>query len=271
MSIKISLFFISLLYLGTTAQLHAQREGRQTEEAQAELDSLSKSVKIEQAPKEQLWNNLNRLEVRIGTDVGKLLVGAFSADDQLYELNTEWVIGNHFFIPLDFGYSSFYRTDELNTFFYESEGTYLRFGLAANLLFRKSEKYGIVAGLNFANANYSHSLLTTVADDGYWGETPRNLAFDGLRASWTELMVGFRVPVFQNFYINSSVRIKFLGDTGATGELSGSQLPGYGRGLNTNGFELSYSLLYKIPVFDLRKKVKKKVEQKLKDAKPQKP
>lgn len=210
--------------------------------------------------KEQLWDNLNRVGIRPGLNASRLLVGLFNEDNQFYDLQADINIANHFFIPLEFGFASHSRSDEFETFLYESEGSYFRTGLDVNLLFRQSGMQAITLGLRYGTATYQHALAYSFAAP-YWGDGQRSLEGASLRANWLEFVFGIRLEVLKNLYIAPFVRYKALGNSGAGPELAASVLPGYGNALSNSNFEFNYSLFYNLPsvkLFERKKKPQKK-------------
>lgn len=201
--------------------------------------------------------------IKLGIDLYPLLFTIFEPDFTGYELNSEFVFNNRFFINADWGSQDAQRIDEANTFLYTNKGSYWRIGVDYNFMHKKFAHQAIFVGGRFGQASFDHAANYT-SSSGIWGENAERVELNNQSASWMEINLGFKVKVIGNLHLSAILRGK--GRLAIPDEtlLSVVEIPGFGINRNTVTGSIGYRVSYLFPVS--KKGIKKAPKRKRKEA-----
>jgi hypothetical protein len=91
----------------------------------------------------------------------------------------------------------------------------------------------------------------------YWGELaaiPAKQEFNGLNASWIEVVTGMKAKMFNNVFVGFSVQLKTLVTNKKPEGFDNLYIPGFNRTYNGSfGIGFNYSVTYFVPLY--KKKV----------------
>ena len=117
----------------------------------------------------------------------------------------------------------------------------------------------ISVGLRYGLSSFSQELNSYKIYNAhpYWGELPAVTAseqFNGLSASWIEVVTGLKAKMFNNVFVGFSVQLKTLVTNKKPDGFDNLYIPGFNRTYNGNfGIGFNYSISYFIPLY--KKKV----------------
>jgi hypothetical protein len=117
----------------------------------------------------------------------------------------------------------------------------------------------ISVGLRYGLSSFSQELNSYKIYNAhpYWGELPAVTAseqFNGLSASWIEVVTGLKAKMFNNVFVGFNVQLKTLVTNKKPIGFDNLYIPGYHRTYNGNfGIGVNYSVSYLIPLY--KKKV----------------
>lgn len=188
------------------------------------------------------------------------LVGDFRIRDRLY-LAAE--IGNE-----EKGQDEILGDEEVGPFTalydYSTSGSYIKAGVNYNTY---QNWYGmnnvIYIGGRYAFSTFSHTLnsFSYYNTNRYWDPDSFTAGsesvqeFDGLNASWIELVVGMNAELFANFYMGISTRVGYLITNKEADTFPNLWIPGFNKVTDGSQFGVSfnYTVSYFLPIYKKRK------------------
>ena len=191
--------------------------------------------------------------IRLGADPGTLAYMIFSEKRGFFEAEADIDI-NQFLLVANYGTSSYELSEE--TFAYENNGSYLRFGADINFLHKDPQLNVIFFGLRYATSSFTDKLdydtkaiiQTNTGWPSTW-ETSSNV--DG-KANWFEMVTGLKIRVVKQLYMGFTIRYRLNMSVNPTEELRPYYIPGFGKNINTSAFGFNYYVSYRLP---FRKKI----------------
>ncbi|UZR95871.1 DUF6048 family protein [Chondrinema litorale] len=200
----------------------------------------------EKKPKEK--EKLKLSSIRVGTELLHLINTAVSNNVKGFELNGDIGFNNRYFAVVDFGNEKYIRSNEVDEYEYQNNGSYVRAGFDYNMLYQKTASEALTFGLRYGTSSFNHKF-TYVEEDDFWGASQQYTVEDSkLSASWVELVVAFKVELFKNIYLSPNLRLKFLAGKSDTQYVNIAEIPGYGNTKSNTRVNINYTLLYKLPV-----------------------
>ena len=116
----------------------------------------------------------------------------------------------------------------------------------------------IYVGMRYGVSSFSHTLNSYKIYDptNYYGENVviSGEEFDGLTASWLEVVGGIKAELFNNLYMGFSVRLNYLVSNKKPEGFDNLFIPGYNRTYDGKfGAGFNYTLSYFIPIYKKNK------------------
>ena len=128
----------------------------------------------------------------------------------------------------------------------------------------------ISIGLRYGFSTFNQQLNNYIIynTNPYFGEIPpiaSGQKFNGLTASWIEVVAGMKAKMFNNVFVGFSIRLNRLMTNKQPDNFENLYIPGFNRTYNGSfGVGFNYTVTYFVPIF--KKKVvpveKKKTEKK---------
>ena len=118
----------------------------------------------------------------------------------------------------------------------------------------------ISIGLRYGFSTFNQELNSyrIYNSNPYFGETPviaSGKKFDGLSASWIEVVAGVKAKVFDNVFMGFSLRLNRLVTNKQPENFSNLYIPGFNRTYDGDfGVGFNYTVTYFVPIY--KKKVK---------------
>lgn len=232
----ILLFFISLLAC-STADLSAQ------DTTAVATDSV------------QIETRDNRYGLRVGFDLAKPLRTFLEEGYTGFEVMADFRVSKRFYAALELGTEEKERFEEnLNSI---TKGSYFKLGADFNAYQNwPGLNNSIFAGLRYGFATFEQQLLSYgiyTTDQSFQEFFLRDepQTFEGLTASWVELIVGVKTELLNNLFLSLNVQLKRRFSDTKPDNFDNLYIPGFNRTYDESSFGVGYgyTLSYLIPIF----------------------
>ena len=237
-------FSSSLCFLLMFTLAHAQEETA----VKSNLEQVPDSIPVKK----------DRYGLRLGVDLFKLSRGFYDKNYKGIELTGDFRWSKKYYLAAEIGNENKTTLDDRLTS--NSKGTYLKVGFDYNMYENWLDMENIISvGLRYGLSSFSQELNSYKIYNShpYWGELPAvttSEQFNGLSASWIEVVTGLRAKMFNNVFVGFSVQLKTLVTNKKPNGFDNLYIPGYHRTYNGNfGIGVNYSVSYLIPLY--KKKV----------------
>ncbi|WP_395048818.1 DUF6048 family protein [Flavobacterium sp.] len=206
----------------------------------------------------------DRYGLRVGVDLYKLTRGLYDSNYKGIELVGDYRLTKKYFLAAELGSEDKTTEDDrLNT---NTKGTYLKVGFDYNAYENWLDMENIISiGLRYGVSTFSQRLNSykTYNAYPYWGEMPWKPSgeeFNGLTASWIEVVTGIKVKVINNIFVGFSLRLNVLvADKKPSDNFENLYIPGFNRTYAGNfGAGFNYTVTYFVPLYKKTVKPKNK-------------
>jgi len=222
------------------ASLHAQNDSI--------IKPADESIKIKQ-----------KYGLRLGTDLSKLVRTFLEDDYEGFEIKGDFRLTNKWYLAGELGAEEKTRSnDYLNV---TAKGTYFKAGADYNFY---KNWFGmenmIYGGLRVGFSTFSQTInsFEIYSQNQYWApQYTSDIAqeFDGLTATWSEIIIGLKAEVLNNLYAGFNVQFKGIIDQNQPENFENLYVPGFNRTHDSGrfGFGYSYNISYLIPLYKKEK------------------
>ncbi len=200
----------------------------------------------------------DRYGLRVGVDLFKLTRGLYDNNYKGIELTADFRWSKKYYLAAELGNEN--KTTEDDRLTSNSKGSYLKAGFDYNMYENWLDMENIISiGLRYGFSSFSQELNSykIYNPNPYWGELaaiPTNQEFNGLSASWIEVVTGMKAKMFNNVFVGFSVQLKTLVTNKKPEGFDNLYIPGFNRTYNGSfGIGFNYSVTYFIPLY--KKKV----------------
>jgi hypothetical protein len=197
----------------------------------------------------------DRYGLRVGVDLYKLTRGLYDSNYKGIELVGDYRLTKKYFLAAELGSEDKTTEDDrLNT---TTKGTYIKAGFDYNAYENWLDMENIISiGLRGGFSTFSQRLNSykTYNPYPYWGEMPWKPSgeeFNGLTASWIEVVTGVKVKVINNIFVGFSLRLNVLvADKKPSDNFENLYIPGFNRTYAGNfGVGFNYTVTYFVPLY----------------------
>ena len=200
----------------------------------------------------------DRYGLRVGVDLFKFTRGFYDKNYKGIELTADFRWNKKYYLAAELGNEN--KTPEDARLTSNSKGSYLKAGFDYNMYENWLDMENIISiGLRYGFSSFSQELNSykIYNPNPYWGELaaiPANQEFNGLSASWIEVVTGMKAKMFNNVFVGFSVQLKTLVTNKKPEGFDNLYIPGFNRTYNGSfGIGFNYSVTYFIPLY--KKKV----------------
>lgn len=197
---------------------------------------------------------VQRYGIRVGADISKLARSFYEKDYKGLELVGDYRLTKKIYLAAELGSESKKVLEDRLTFV--TDGTYIKVGADYN----GYENWLGMSNLIYIGGRYGASTFSQQLDsyiiynaNPYFGEEAEIISgekFDGLTASWIEVVAGVKVEVVKNLYAGFSLRLNYLINDKKPENFSNLYIPGFNRTYDGNfGVGFNYSISYFIPLY----------------------
>ncbi len=212
----------------------------------------------------------NRYGVRVGVDLFKLTRSFYDKDYKGLELVGDYRFDKKHYLAAEVGNEN--KTTDDDRLNFTTKGSYIKAGFDYNGYENWLDMENIISiGLRYGFSTFSQELnnYKIYNSNPYFGETSSIASgqkFNGLSASWIEVVAGMKAKVFNNVFVGFSLRFNRLISNKKPANFENLYIPGFNRTYNGDfGVGFNYTVTYFVPIFkkkvvpvETKKTVKKK-------------
>ncbi len=198
-----------------------------------------------------------RYGLRLGTDLHKIARSFYEKDYRGFEVVGDYRLTKRFYIAGEFGNED--KTVDDDRLNFTTKGSYFKVGFDYNSFENWLDMENMIyVGMRYGVSSFSHTLNSYKIYDptNYYGENVviSGEEFDGLTASWLEVVGGIKAELFNNLYMGFSVRLNYLVSNKKPEGFDNLFIPGYNRTYDGKfGAGFNYTLSYFIPIYKKNK------------------
>ncbi|HEY4618293.1 MAG TPA: DUF6048 family protein [Flavobacterium sp.] len=201
----------------------------------------------------------NRYGVRVGIDLYKLTRALYDKDYKGIEFVGDYRLTKKYFLAAELGNEN--KTTDGDRLNFTTKGSYLKAGFDYNTYENWLDMENIISiGLRYGFSTFNQELNSyrIYNANPYFGEVPAIASgekFNGLTASWIEVVAGVKAKVFDNVFMGFSLRLNRLVSNKKPGNFDNLYIPGFNRTYDGDfGVGFNYTVTYFVPLY--KKKVK---------------
>lgn len=231
--------------------------------AQDKTEAGKKEALKNEAKKDSIPPKKERYGLRLGVDLFKLTRSFYETDYRGLELVGDYRLTRRHFLAAEIGNED--KTVDDDQVNFTTKGTYLKVGFDYNTYQNWLDMENVISvGLRYGVSSFSQTLnhYSVYNPNPYFGEAPVIISgeeFDGLSASWIEVVAGMKAEVFNNIFVGFSVRLNRLVSQKRPDNFDNLYIPGFNRTYNGDfGVGFNYTVSYFIPLYKSTVKAKKK-------------
>ena len=226
-------------------------------------------VKIEPAAKtnDSIPAKTDRYGIRVGVDLYKLTRALYDKNYKGIELVGDYRLTKKYFLAAELGNEN--KTTDDDRVNFTTKGSYLKAGFDYNAYQNWLDMENIISiGLRYGFSTFNQELNSyrIYNSNPYFGETPviaSGKKFDGLSASWIEVVAGVKAKVFDNVFMGFSLRLNRIVTNKQPENFSNLYIPGFNRTYDGDfGVGFNYTVTYFVPIYKKKVKPTVKVENK---------
>lgn len=203
----------------------------------------------------------DRYGLRVGLDLYKLTRSFYDKEYKGIEFVGDYRLTKKYFLAAEIGNEN--KTTDDDRLNFTTKGTYLKVGFDYNAYQNWLNMENIISiGLRYGASTFSQELNSykIYNPNPYFGEVPVVISgdkFNGLTASWIEVVAGVKAKVFNNVFVGFSLRFNRLISNKQPNNFENLYIPGFNRTYNGNfGAGINYTVTYFVPIY--KKKIKLK-------------
>lgn len=228
-----------------------------------------KTVKLPEEKQEAVVPaKTNRYGLRVGIDLFKVTRALYDKDYKGIEFVGDYRLTKKYFLAAEIGNEN--KTTDDTRLNFTTKGSYLKAGFDYNGYENWLDMENIISiGLRYGFSTFNQELNSYKIYNAnpYFGEMPAIASgekFNGLTASWIEVVAAVKAKVFDNVFMGFSLRLNRLVSNKKPGNFDNLYIPGFNRTYDGDfGVGFNYTVTYFIPLY------KKKVEAVVVPKKPQ--
>lgn len=198
---------------------------------------------VSNTPQEQMVKAPIFSGVEIGVDYLKFLSLLFDFETK-YEGHLGLIFRNRYIILLEAGQGILnpekaYKNDD----YYESKGTYGRFGIGYILI--SDDKSNLIAGVNYGHSKFKEVIGIHI-ENPYGFSYEDQIIRNNLFGQWYEFTLATESIIFKSFYAGAMFRFRILRKNNEIEPFEVYSIPGYGRAFDKTIPALNLYIKYRI-------------------------
>ena len=218
---------------------------------------LSKTI-VGEKKKDSIPPKTNRYGLRVGVDLYKLTRSLYVKEYKGIEFVGDYRLTKKYYLAAELGNEN--KTTDDDRLNFTTKGSYLKVGFDYNGYQNWLNMENIISiGLRYGASTFSQELNSYKIYNAnpYFGEVPilpSGDKFNGLTASWIEVVAGVKAKVINNVYLGFSLRLNKLISNDKPTNFDNLYIPGFNRTYDGDfGVGVNYTITYFIPIY--KKKV----------------
>jgi hypothetical protein len=206
-----------------------------------------------------------RYGLRVGVDLHRLTKSLYDENYKGLELVGDYRITKKFYISGELGNED--KTSPDDNINYTTKGTYFKVGFDYNAYENWLDMENMIyVGMRAGVGSFSQKLNSyNIYEPGnYYGTNTIAVGqeFNGLSASWIEVVSGLKAEVFNNLYVGFSLRLNYLISNKEPDGFANLYIPGFNKTYEGSKFGagFNYTVSYFIPLYKSKPKAKETKE-----------
>lgn len=192
--------------------------------------------------------------VRVGADIYKLARSVYDSDYRGFEVVGDYRLTKNHFVAGEIGNEKIIVDDARLNF--TTSGTYFKVGFDYNAYENWLDMENVISvGLRYGVSSFNQTLNSYRIYNPYpyFGQSETIISgenFDGLSASWIEVVAGMKAELFNNVFAGFSFRINYLVTNKQPDSFENLYIPGFNRTYAGKfGVGFNYTISYFIPLY----------------------
>jgi len=198
-----------------------------------------------------------RYGLRVGVDLHRLSKSFYEKDYKGLEIIGDYRLTQRFYLAGELGNED--KTVDDDRLNFTTKGTYFKVGFDFNSFENWLDMENMIyVGMRYGISSFSQTLNSykTYEPTNYYGENTviSGVKFNGLTASWIEIIGGVKAELFSNLYLGFSLRLNYLVSNKKPNNFDNLYIPGFNRTYDGKfGTGINYTLSYFIPIYKKKK------------------
>jgi hypothetical protein len=198
-----------------------------------------------------------RYGLRIGVDLHRLSKSFYEKEYKGLEIIGDYRLTQRFYLAGELGNED--KTVDDDRLNFTTKGTYFKVGFDFNSFENWLDMENMIyVGMRYGISSFSQTLNSykTYEPTNYYGENTviSGVKFNGLTASWIEIIGGVKAELFSNLYLGFSLRLNYLVSNKKPNNFDNLYIPGFNRTYDGKfGTGINYTLSYFIPIYKKNK------------------
>ncbi len=211
------------------------------------------------AKKDSILVKVDRYGVRVGIDLYKVTRAIYDKNYKGIELVGDYRLTKKYFLAAELGNENKTTADDRVNF--TTKGSYIKAGFDYNAYENWLDMENIISiGMRYGFSTFNQQLnnYRIYNANPYFQENPiinSGKTFNGLSASWIEVVAGIKAKVFNNVFLGFSLRLNRLVTNKQPDGFSNLYIPGFNKTYDGSfGVGFNYTVTYFVPIY--KKKIK---------------
>jgi hypothetical protein len=212
------------------------------------------SKTVVESKTDSISQKINRYGLRVGVDLFKLTRSFYDKEYKGIEFVGDYRISKKHYLAAEIGNEN-KTTDDVRLNF-TTKGTFLKVGFDYNGYTNWLNMENIISiGLRYGASSFNQQLNTYKIYNAnpYFGEVPiisSGEKYNGLSASWVEVVAGIKAKVINNVYLGFSLRLNRLITNNKPTGFDNLYIPGFNRTYDGDfGVGFNYTVSYFVPIY----------------------
>lgn len=203
--------------------------------------------------------------LRLGADLSRIAVHYLNPYRTDVTVHADARINPDWYIAVEAGWNKTHL-DNKPVFDYKSNGYFIKAGADYNLLKPSFpfESNMVYLGFRYGIARMEREIPGYQIDYPYWGNINGSFATKTLLPQWAEAIVGLKVEVLNNLFLDWGLHLRLLTTRNVDKEIKPYLIPGFGKATSNAVFDANYTISYRIPLWKPKPKIIEKPEPKKK-------
>lgn len=204
-----------------------------------------------------------RYGLRLGIDAHRLTKSLYNDNYKGLELVGDYRITKKFYAAGEIGNEE--KTTADDNINYTTKGTYFKVGFDYNAYENWLDMENMIfIGMRAGVGSFNHKLnnFTIYQPGNYYGinTNTSDQEFNGLSASWLEVVSGLKAEVLNNLYVGFSLRLNYIMSNNEPEGFANLYIPGFNKTYENSKFGagINYTISYFIPFYKSKSKANSK-------------
>ena len=208
----------------------------------------------QEQPTDTIPPKTERFGVRVGVDLYKLTRSFYDDNYRGLEIVGDYRLTKKYYIAGELGNEEITVDDSRLNF--TTSGSYFKVGFDYNAYENWLDMENMIyVGLRYGVSSFNQTLntYTIYNPNPYFGQSaviPSGQKFDGLSASWAEVVAGMKAEMINNLFVGFSFRLNYLVSNKQPAGFENLYIPGFHRTYAGKfGVGFNYTVSYFIPFY----------------------